>query len=378
MSVAVFDPADPPAGAWREGDDLARRYILGIARGGVENMVSNVCTSWLALRSGDRILPLTVNDGETGDSYVCLPHSAYILYARQELDLVDTGALKPLLRALIAIFDKALIAAGINRIVHVDNMLLSTNLHGDWKGEDVPEIRAALVALYPDHIVAIRSLDPWSCSDLLAACEADQWLRLASRQIWVTDDLARDWRPRNSTQNDRRLLAHSDLIVEDLIAMTGEDARRIAELYHLLYVGKYSPLNPVFTPAWIAMTHEQGILRYRGARGPDGRLMAVAGSLVRGGVLTPPIVGYDTTRPQKEGLYRIAAWLFSEVAEREGLRLNGSAGASDFKRRRGAHGVIEYSALYVRHLSIWRRLALVLVAGLLDHVAVPMMKRRGL
>jgi hypothetical protein len=378
MSVTIFDPATPPAGAWPDGDDPTRRYIEGIARGGVEAMVSNVRTRWLALRSGDRILPLTVNDGEVGDSYVCLPHSAYILYARQELELVDTGALKPLLRALIALFDRVLLAAGINRIVHVDNMLLSTNLHGDWAGEDVPAIRAGLAALYPDHIVAIRSLDRWSCSDLLAACAADGWTMLASRQIWVTDDLACDWRPRNSVQNDRRLLAASGLAVEDLETMTETDAARIAELYHLLYVGKYSPLNPVFTPAWIAMTHEQGILRYRGARGPDGRLMAVAGSLVRGNLLTPPIVGYDTGRPQKEGLYRIAAYLFSEVAEREGLRLNGSAGAADFKRRRGAHGVIEYTAMYVRHLSIWRRLALVLVAGLLDHVAAPMMKRRGL
>jgi len=337
-----------------------------------------VRTRWLALRSGDRVFPLTVNDGETGDSYVCLPHSAYVLYARQELDLVDTGALKPLLRALIAIFDKMLIVAGINRIVHVDNMLLSTNLHGGWAGEDVPAIRAALVALYPDHIIAIRSLDSWSCPNLLAACEADQWLPLASRQIWVTDDLARDWRPRNTSQNDRRMFANSGLVAEELDTMSDEDARRSAELYHMLYVGKYSPLNPVFTPAWIAMTHEEGILRYRGARDGEGRLMAVAGSLVRGGILTPPIVGYDTARPQQEGLYRIAAFLFSEVAEREELRLNGSAGAADFKRRRGAHGVIEYSALYVRHLSIWRRLALVLVAGLLDHAAVPMMRRRGL
>ncbi|HEY5713581.1 MAG TPA: hypothetical protein VIT38_16925 [Allosphingosinicella sp.] len=378
MSVTIFDPAAPPAGAWPEGDDPARRYILGIARGGVEAMVSNVRTRWLALRSGDRVLPLTVNDGETGDSYVCLPHSAYILYARQELELVDTGALKPLLRALIALFDRVLLAAGINRIVHVDNMLLSTNLHGDWAGEDVPAIRAALARLYPDHIVAIRSLDRWSCPELLAACAADGWTMLASRQIWVTDDTLRDWRPRNSVQNDRRLLAASGLAVEELETMSEEDAARIAELYHMLYVGKYSPLNPVFTPAWIAMTHEQDILRYRGARGADGRLMAVAGSLVRGNVLTPPIVGYDTGRPQKEGLYRIAAFLFSEVAAREGLRLNGSAGAADFKRRRGAHGVIEYSAMYIRHLSLWRRLALVLVAGLLDHVAAPMMKRRGL
>ena len=197
--VTVFDPAAAPAGAWPDGDDPARRYIEGIAAKGVEKMVANVRTGWRALRSGERIFPLTVNDGEVGDSYVCLPHSAYILYARQELELVDVGALAPVMRVLIALFDKLLRAAAINRIVHVDNWLLSTNLHGDWKGEDLPAIRAALVALYPDHIIAIRSLDRWSCPNLLAACDRDQWLRIASRQIWVTAEMARDWRPRNAT-----------------------------------------------------------------------------------------------------------------------------------------------------------------------------------
>lgn len=376
--VTVFDPATAPTDAWPDGDVSMRRYVEGIAAGGVAQMVSNVRTCWRALRSGNRLLPLTINDGEVGDCYVCLPHSAYILYARQELKLVDVGVLAPVIRLLIALFDKVLRAAKINRIVHVDNMLLSTNLHGDWNGEDLPAIRNALVALYPDHIIAIRSVDTWSCPELLAACKRDQWLLMASRQIWVTEDMARDWRPRNGTQNDRRLLARSGLAIDELTEMTQDDARRIAALYHLLYVGKYSPLNPVFTPAWIAMTHREGIIRYRGARDADGQLMAVAGSLVRGGVLTAPIVGYDTARPQAEGLYRIAVWLFSEEAAAGGLRLNGSAGAAGFKRLRGAKGVIEYSALYMRHLSIRRRLALVLAAGLIEHFAVPMMRRRQL
>ncbi len=378
MSLLLFDPADAPAEAWPPGNRGARAYCEGVARGGVPNMVANVRTLWRALRSGDRLFPLTVNDGEVGDSYVCLPHSAYILYAREELRIVDTGALAPLLRLLIALFDRLLRVAGINRIVHLDNWLLSTNLHGDWAGDDLSAIRVLLTARFPGHIIAIRSLDAWSCPALLGAARRDRWRLLASRQIWVTDDLDRDWRPRSACGNDRRLLVRSGLVVDELAQLSEADARRIAALYHMLYVGKYSPLNPVFTPAWIAMTHAAGIVRYRGARAPDGRLMAVAGSLARGDVLTPPIVGYDTSRPQAEGLYRIASLLFSEAAARAGLRLNGSAGAADFKRRRGARGEIEYSAFYLRHLSLGRRLVIALLASLLDLLAVPMMKRRGL
>ena len=230
---------------------------------------------------------MTVNDGDYGGSYVCLPHSAYILYARAELDLVDTGWLRPGLRLLIAAADHVLRWGAVNRVVHVDNWLLSTNLHGDWAGDDLPAIRAFLTERFPTHAIVIRSLDPWASPALLAAARSDGWRLLASRQIWVTGDLDKDWRPRRCTRIDQRLLADSGLTFDDFAAMRETDAVRIAELYHLLYVGKYSPLNPVFSGEYVLMTWRTGTLRYRGARDADGRLLTVAGALVRGDVLTP-------------------------------------------------------------------------------------------
>lgn len=378
MTVEIFDPCDPPPNAWPEGDSLARRYIEGIAACGVSAMIANVRTRWMALRSGNRVFPLTVNDREVGDSYVCLPHSAYVLYAREELDLVDVGRLKPLLRLLLAVFDRLLLAAGLNRIVHVDNWLLSTNLHDDWTGEDIRDIRQALTRRFPDHILAIRSLDAWSCPALLAAVRQDGWTLVPSRQVWVTHDPEQQWRPCKATREDHRKLARSGLAIDEMETLSDEDAQRIADLYHLLYVGKYSALNPVLRPAWIQMTHKQKILRYRGIRGPDGTLLAVAGSLIRGDILTSPVVGYETSLPQSDGLYRMASYLFADLAGRLGLRLNGSAGAARFKRLRGAIGEIEYWAMYVGHLSLWRRTCIRLLAFLLERLAVPLMKRRGL
>ncbi len=106
--------------------------------------------------------------------------------------------------------------------------------------------------------------------------------------------------------------------------------------------------------------------------------MAVSGALVRGGILTPPIVGYDTNRPQKEGLYRIACYLFNQQAMALGLRVNGSAGAASFKRHRGAHARIEYSTYYVGHLPLRRRAVIKTLGFLLRRLAVPMMKRKQL
>ena len=94
--------------------------------------------------------------------------------------------------------------------------------------------------------------------------------------------------------------------------------------------------------------------------------------------MTPPIVGYDTTRPAAEGLYRIASLLYARQAAEAGVRLNGSAGAADFKRQRGARGVIEYSAMDVRGLALHRRLIVGFLAWALERFAVPMMRERGL
>ncbi len=376
--AVLFDPLAPPLDAWPPGRSVERNYIEAVARGGVGAMVSNVRTRWFALRSGDRVYPVTVNDRERGDSYVCLPHSAYVLYGHEELSLVDVGVMQPLLRGAILVVDLLLRVARINQIAHVDNWLLSTNLHGDWDGSDLEQVRQALIERFPGHYLAVRSIDPWSSPQLDTALRADGWLMLPSRQVWVVDDVANDWKPRKSVGHDGRLLRRSGMRPEDLQTLRPGDAERIAQLYGMLYIDKYSALNPNFTPAWIEVTHRTGLLHYRVVRNRDGMIVSVAGSLVRGGVLTPPVVGYDTARPRSEGLYRIASYLFSDQAQMLGARLHASAGAADFKRVRGARPVIECTAIWAGSVPVWRRWLLRCFACVLWRVAVPIMRRRQL
>ncbi|MEM8724702.1 MAG: hypothetical protein AAGE86_04180 [Pseudomonadota bacterium] len=377
MTPDLFDPAEQPHKLAGVGPNSPRAaaYLRMLASREVSDLIPNVETKMLALQSGGRVFPVTVNDGVRGKSYVCEPYSAYILYARQELEIIGFRLLKWAMLPLIWLAARLLRIARINRIVHVDNWLLSTNLHGDWEGEDIPAIRALLRDQFPGHIIAIRSLDEWSCPRLLGAVQGNGWSLFPSRQIWVTDDLQSQWLPRNNAKEDHRKIKRSGLSVEDIDVMSDADATRIARLYHMLYVGKYSELNPVFSARWIQLTCENKLIRYRCARSEDGIIQAVAGSLVRGGILTPPVVGYDTAQPQSNGLYRIASWLFCDSALQAGLRLNGSAGASHFKRLRGARAVTEYSAYFIDHLPAYRRWILKLLAAILNRIAVPIMRR---
>jgi len=375
MTLALFDPAAPEHA---DAADPALGYLHVLAAVGLDRLIPNVRTRILGLRCGERVFPVTVNDGARGGSYVCEPYSAYILYARRELELVGVGAEKWLFLPLIALASLLLRAARINRIVHVDNWLLSTNLHGDWQGKDIADIRRFLTGRYPGHIIAVRSLDRWSSPALLDAALVDGWDLFPSRQIWVVSDVAAQWQRRHSLAEDRRMLRRSGLRVEHLESVGAADAERIAQLYAMLYLEKYSALNPAFSAQWVIETARAGLIRYRCARDADGVIQAVSGSLRRGEVLTPPVVGYDTAKSQSLGLYRIACLLFTEDAMDAGVRLNGSAGAASFKRGRGAQAEIEYSAYYLAHLSLVRRTILRLLAGLLGRIAVPYMRKHQL
>ena len=344
---------------------------------GAQAMVANVPTRLSRIEVAGHTLPLTRDDGALGGSYVCSPHSAYVLYAREELGMVDAGRIATPARAAIGGLDILLRRARMNRIVHVGNWMLSTNLHGAWRGEGIAEARAALAETYPDHLIGIRSIDDWSSPGLRQALQSDGWILVPSRQIWVVDDLRRDWLPRRDAGHDRRLIARSALRIADLPTVSAQDAARIAALYALLYVGRYSALNPILTPAFIEASARTGMITYRIARDAEGTIMAASGLWTRNGVTTSPVVGYDTSRPQKEGLYRIAAWMVMDRALAAGCRVHASAGVAHFKRQRGARGVIEWNAYHAGHLSRFRRFAIEALARSLTRLAVPMMVARG-
>ncbi|WP_031317764.1 hypothetical protein [Blastomonas sp. CACIA14H2] len=372
--AAQFKQAGAPG--WTDPD--AAEFVGRLQALGTRALIANVEAEAFVERVGDHALPMIVTDGAVGMSYVAAPHSAYALYPRAELDLVDLGWMRMPAAAAIAATDRLLRALGINRAVQIDNWLLSTCLHGDWNGEGLAELRQRLVARFPGHYLLIRSVDDWSCPALTAALRADGWMLLPCRQIWVTDDLQRDWAVRKSVKNDGRKLAQSGLAVEDVTHLDDADAARVAELYAMLYIAKYSVLNPQYSAAWMQLAVESGLFHLRVVRDRAGQIMAAVGIVARGGIATNPMMGYDTQRPQSDGLYRIASWLVGDFALRHGLRLHGSAGAGHFKQQRGACSEIDYMAIHAAHLPAAQRWPLKGIAAALEALAVPQLKRRML
>lgn len=356
----------------------AHAFVGAFARDGSRHYISNLTTQLLALDLDGAVVPVTVNDAEYGQAFTCLPHSAYALYSKAELNVVETGAARPFLTAAAGTLGAFLRAARVNRVVNLNNWMMSTNLHARWSSAPIPAIRELLVERFPAHFIAVRSLTEWADAGLIRQLETDGWRLIPARQIFVMDNPEAEWSAHSNRRKDLRKIELLDGKIVDLDTLEKGDAERIAELYQQLYIGKYTALNPAFTPDFIRLTHETGVIRYRGARDPAGSLSAIAGTLDDGRVMTAPIIAYDLSRPRAHGLYRVAMALSATMACEADLKLNWSAGAGHFKANRGGRAIIEYTAFHDRHLPRPRRMALAALDQAVRRFIVPFVQAKGL
>jgi hypothetical protein len=305
-----------------------------------------------------RVWPVTLGDRPRAEAYPASLHSHYVAYPRAELDLVPSPALRRAARAGFTLFDGLARLARVDRTVQWSSWLLSTNLHAPGLAPAAPEVTAELVRLHPGHAILVRNLHPYLDPHLPDRFAAAGYDLFTARQIYLFDGRRPDFLNRYNVKTDLKTLARQTTHRLCLAAdFTEDDAPRIAELYRLLYLDKHSPLNPAYTVEFVRRALRERWVDFRGLRHVSGRLDGVCGCFVADGVATTPFFGHDTTQPPTLGLYRLlVARLLQETAA-AGRVLNYSSGAGAFKRHRGAVPVIEFNALYTRHLPPVRRAA---------------------
>lgn len=352
---------------------IAADYVAAFERAGSRALIANLDTQVMLHRWGEQLLPLTVNDGARGETFVCSPRVGYRDYPLDELAHFPNRALVPPLRLLIKGIGVLLDRCEVDRVVHVNNWMMSTNLPVALDPALAVAQTAALSAAWPSHLLAIRSLTRRHSAPLIDALRAAGWILLPSRQVFLVDHVAQATLPRRDTKRDDRLWASGGYTYEELTEVDEADAARIAALYALLYREKYSPLNPAFTPAFVELTARIGLLRYLVLR-DGGRTIQGFGAMLHAGAhATMPLLGYDTRADPAQGLYRRSFHAGTLYAARHGLRFNMSSGATAFKRHRGATPEMEFTAFYPHHLSPARRRPFGLLQGLADHIAMPLL-----
>lgn len=377
IGARFYENEDLPDVPWPDTDDgrLLRTYFEPFLRTESRELIGNVRTRFAFLTVGEHALPLTVHDAEWDNAYVCSPYTHYVSYAHEELERLRNPPLERLLAMLLKGIGAGMRAGGLNRTVHINSWLLSTNLAPSLHMEDCRQLTACLLNRFPDHAYVFRSLNRRLNGPLMDALTRMGYRMIPSRQIYILDHVQDkpDAKARWLVKRDWGLIGKHGFTVASPGDMTEEDVPRIAELYRMLYLEKYSACNPDFRPAFIRHAIMHGSLRVYGLR-RNGVLDAVLGFYVRNGVMTTPLFGYDLSKPQELGLYRMLSALLVRLAGESGLILHESSGAAQFKRNRGAKPDIEYSAVYDRHLRLHRRLPWHLLSVLLNRIGVPVIR----
>ncbi|UVI32681.1 GNAT family N-acetyltransferase [Paenibacillus spongiae] len=360
-----------------EAGSYAKRYLLPLLSLSTDDYIANARTELYVLVMEGLVFPLTVNDNEYDNSYVCSPYTHYVSYAEEELNLLHSRILRGAISGLLSCTGLLLKASKINKIVHFNNWLLSTNLYADLSDDQAAAVLRFLKKRFPTHAIVFRSLNATTTASLLETLRRESCRMVPSRQIYLLrphDPASMNAKSRWLVKRDYALLHKHGYDIMEPAAIEESDLPRIVELYNALYLHKYSFYNPQFQESFIRLAWEQGTLSLYGLR-KNGRLDAVLGFFCRDGVMTTPLFGYDTTLPQQLGLYRMLSAVLLRIAAENGLLLHESSGAAQFKRNRGAAVEIEYSAVYDKHLPFYRRSGWMLLSGLLEGIGVPLIRR---
>jgi hypothetical protein len=354
--VQLFDLSNIDSLAWPENEDgrSAKAFLEPMIKQGTGHFVDNVQTQMHVLAINNLVLPLTVNEDNYSNSYVCSPYGHYILYGLEYVSGLRNILLRSSLSLMLKGMGRIFKLGKINKVVIVNNCIFSTDLYPQITEDEILAITNFLQERFPQHSILFRSIQKYTGNEIHDFLEKSQYDFIASRQVFFI-------RPENEAafssrafKSDLKLMRESqyhEVPKEDIV---NEEYARILELYTEVYKDKHSKLNPQFNNNFIKLMMNSNF-PYLKAIGKDGHMDAIAGYICRNGVMVAPFLGYDTSVDKKEKLYRLTCTMLTLEAKKRDLVFNLSAGASFYKKIRKAEGILECIAVYHRHLPFYRR-----------------------
>ena len=353
--------------------DYARRYLTPFIMNGPQKYIKNVHnTKMMAVKVGDVLLPITVTDFHIDNSYSCSPYSHYVSYGGfDEVKRLQNPPVEALIKLILYPVAWYFRQAELDRVVFVNNWLISTNLYPPIEADQLKVLSEALPKWFPDRAIIFRSVDQFRNSHLHQTLERLGYEMMLSRQVWyLNPEYGLSLKVH---REDMRAVRKNRHIQND--ELSDDEVGRGLQLYNMLYLEKYSYFNPQFTEDFIRLARDEKLLEIKTIR-LDGKLNALMGYLTRNGVMTPPLYGYDTSLPQETALYRHLTVMTMREAMEKKLLLHDSAGVGRFKKKRGARRVIEYNAVFTKHLPRNRQLPWKIIRKI-SEMAIPVFEKNN-
>jgi hypothetical protein len=349
--------------------DYARRYLLPMMMDGTQKYIRNVFNTQLMLaKVGNVIIPITLSDFHIDNSYTVSPYSHYVSYGGfEEVKHLNNPPVEALIKLLMVPIAWYFRKAELDKVAYVNNYLLSTNLYPSVNSDQLSALSEALPKWFPDRVIVFRSVDEKKNPHIADILKEKDYELVLSRQVWYMD--AEEASHTRQYKEDVRVLRKHGYEIVDGKDLSDAELARSLDLYNMLYLEKYSYYNPQFTFEFMKLARDNEVLHLRALK-RDGKINAVMGFFIRNGTMTQPLFGYDTSLPQEEGLYRLLTLITLQEGLQRNLLVHASGGVGKFKKVRGGKSVIEYNAVYHKHLPAWRQLPWKLIKAI-SRYAIP-------
>ncbi len=368
------DTIDQISWPFTEMGAFAQDYLVPlITQGrGVASYFNNVHTDLRILMINDLVLPITINETEWNNAYVCSPYTHYITYAKEELKNLHNAWLEAIISTLLSLIGFILKRTQFNKVVTVNNWLLSTNLYPEISKKELLSITNYLKEKYPHHTIIFRSLNYRLNKNILNSLNDIGYRKIISRVVYISDpnDGMITMGAKKHLRNDSKILSKTHYSILSQMIPTAQ----VKKLYDLLYLKKYSYNNPQFNENFFTLIEKvrnfdtQALIN-------NGTMEGFVSMFQFNGVMASPALGYNTSLNKKEGLYRMLSASMYQRAVDRGLIFHESSGVSEFKANRGARKEIEYSAVYLHHLSLYRAVGWYILMVLFQYVGLPLIEK---
>jgi hypothetical protein len=228
--------------------------------------IANVQTHVDAIDAGGVLFPVTVNEDELDNAWVCSPFTTYASYAAEEINRLGHPLITAPLKCVVASVGGWLRRASIDRVVAINNWMVSTNTYPDLAAVKLDQVLAEAVHRWPAHAIWFRSLNSVHHADWLRELSDRGCILVPSRQVYLFEGVADLATNRTDLKRDLALLRQNDRNNRITRNFDDSDFERIAELYADLYMRKYSALNPVYQWTLIKAWTQSGLLELSGIR----------------------------------------------------------------------------------------------------------------